>query len=147
MINGPLTERETLPYAIVYVTLSVAVTYDPSTVNNLWDGVGFAWSIAITIMGMIYVYNKNLGALGQHFLQRYFAIGWVIGIRWVVFIVAVAVVFYGVLEVSGIHDTESEEDTTWYDFVFIAIAEAGLWWRIGHHIEDLVNRTEIAAQE
>lgn len=137
MAARPLSEREALPYLVVFVGLSAAVGYIPPTMSNVWDGLGAAWSVALAVVATIYIYCQNGGADGQHFLQRYFAIGWVVGIRWLVVIVLTTIAFIATLTALGL----KTEHTTWYNFMFFAIAEAVVYWRIGHHVRDLANRT------
>ena len=137
MAVRPLSEREAFPYLVVFVALSSAGAYIPQTTQNLWDGVGAVWSVLLAVVGTIYIYRQNGGASGQHFLQRYFAVGWVVAIRWLVVFILAAVVFYATLAAVGA-DTES---THWYDFLFLAVVEAVIYWRIGHHVRDLAQRT------
>ncbi len=94
----------------------------------------------IAAIGTIYIYRQNGGAEGQHFLQRYFAVGWVITIRLLVVFFLVAVAFYGTLDAIGA-ETESSH---WYDFLFVAVLEAVYYWRIGHHVRDLARRATAA---
>ena len=140
LVAHPLSERETLPYLVVFVGLSAAVGYIPQTMSNVWDGLGAAWSVALAVVATIYIYRQNGGAGGQHFLQRYFAIGWVVAIRWLVVFILATVAFYGTLAAVGA-DTES---THWYDFLFLAVVEAVIYWRIGYHVRDLAQRTTAA---
>ena len=140
MAARPLSEREALPYLVVFVALSSAVAYIPQTTHNLWDGLGGVWSVLLAAVGTIYIYRQNGGAGGQHFLQRYFAVGWVVVVRWFVVLILVAVAFYGTLAAVGA-DTES---THWYDFLFLAVVEAVIYWRIGHHVRDLTQRATAA---
>ena len=97
MAARPLSEREALPYLVVFVALSSAVAYIPQTTYSLWDGLGGVWSVLLAAVGTIYIYRQNGGAGGQHFLQRYFAVGWVVVVRWFVVLILVAVAFYGTL--------------------------------------------------
>ena len=138
MVARPLSEREALPYLVVFVGLSAAVGYIPQTMSNVWDGLGAAWSVALAVVATIYIYRRNGGADGQHFLQRYFAIGWVVAIRWLVIIIFAAIAFYAALTAVGVET----ENTAWYDFVFLAIVEAVVYWRIGHHVGELADRTK-----
>jgi hypothetical protein len=138
MAARPLSEREALPYLVVYVGLFAAVGYIPQTITNVWDGVGAVWSVALAVFGTIYIYRQNGGADGQHFLQRYFAIGWVVTIRWLVILILVAIAFFTLMAVL---ESEAEE-TTWYEFVFLAVVEAVVYWRIGYHVRDLAQRTK-----
>jgi hypothetical protein len=137
MAARSLSEREALPYLVVFVALVTVVGYIPKPTPNLWDGLEAVWSVLLAVVGSIYIYRQNGGANGQHFLQRYFAVGWVVTLRWLVVIILAAIAFYAVLAAVGA-DTES---THWYDFLFFAAAEAVLYWRIGHHVSDLATRT------
>jgi hypothetical protein len=137
MAARPLSEREALPYLVVFIGLSAAVGYIPQTMSNVWDGLRAAWSVALAVVATIYIYRQNGGADGQHFLQRYFAIGWVVGIRWLVVLVLATIAFIATLTALGLET----KHTTWYDFMFFAIGEVVVYWRIGHHVRDLANRT------
>ena len=136
MAARPLSEREVLPYLIASIALSTAVSYLPQTSQNIWDTLGSVWSVLLVVMGSLYIYRQNGGANGQHFLQRYFAIGWVVTLRWLVLFLAIGAAFYGTLAMVG---AETEE-TAWHDFLFLAIAEAVVYWRIGHQVRDLAQK-------
>ena len=138
LAGQPLSERQALPYLIVFVAMFTAVSYIPATVTNVWDRLGALWSVAMAVLGTIYIYRQNGGAEGQHFLQRYLAIGWVVGIRWLVIIALAMVEFIALLTALG----ADIGDTTWYEFLFVALAEAVVYWRIGYHVRDLAERTK-----
>lgn len=135
MAARPLSEREVLPYLIASIALSTAVSHLPQTSQNVWDTLGAVWSVLLVVVGSLYIYRQNGGANGQHFLQRYFAIGWVVTLRWLVFL-AVGVAFYGALSAM---EAETEE-TAWHHFLFLAVAETVVYWRIGHHVRDLAQK-------
>src|SRR5262245_4674371 len=102
MAARPLSEREVLPYLVVFVALSVAVVYIPQAPLNVWDGLGAVWSVLLAVVGSIYIYRQNGGPGGQHFLQRYFAVGWVVTLRWLVGLIGPGVAFYGTLAALGL---------------------------------------------
>lgn len=137
MVARPRPEREVLPYLVVYVGLYAAVGLIPQTLSNVWDWLGAVWSVVLAVVGTIYIYRRNGGSQGQHFLQRYFVVGWVVTIRWLVIIIPALLVFFAALSGVGIET----EETAWYEFVFAGLAEAVVYWRIGHHVGDLANRT------
>lgn len=139
MAVRPLSEREALPYLVVQIALFAATGYIPSTITNLWDGLGAVWSVALAIFGTIYIYRQNGGAEGLHFLQRYFAIGWVVFIRWLVIVFLLRAAFLALKALLG----NDAEETTWDDFMFIAVVEAVVYLRIGHHVRDLAERTRV----
>jgi hypothetical protein len=137
MAARPLTDRETLPYLVIYSALMSAAWLIPVPSLNLWDIVTAIWGIALAVFGTIYIYRQNGGDRGNHFLQRYFALGWVVAIRWVAGFIPCALAFHGVIAFTGVYS----ESTTWYDFLFQGSAEAVLYWRIAHHVRDLATRT------
>jgi hypothetical protein len=140
MAARPLSEREVLPYLVLNVVLcSVAVNL-PKVFQNHWDGLGAVWSVLLAVVGTIYVYRRNGGADGQHFLQRYMAIGWVVIIRWFAILILGGIAFYGAL-MAVRADVES---THWYDFLFFAAFEAVVYWRMGYHVRDLAQRPAAA---
>jgi hypothetical protein len=140
MAARPLSDREVLPYLVVFVALFSAVAYSPLPPQNVWDSLGAVWSVLLAAVGTIYIYRQNGGAGGQYFLQRYFAVGWVVSIRLFVVFILATLAFYGTLTAMGA-DTES---THWYDFLFFAFMEAVIYWRIGHHVRDLARRSTVA---
>jgi hypothetical protein len=140
MAARPLSDREMLPYLVVFAALSSAAGYFPQPSQNLWDALGAVGSVLLSVVGTIYIYRQNGGASGQHFLQRYFAIGWVVTIRWLVVMALAAAVYFGTL-IAVDADTES---THWYDVLFQTVIPAVIYWRIGHHVRDLAQRTATA---
>jgi hypothetical protein len=145
MADRPLTDREVLPYLIAWAVLMEVVialtTFLPSSVN-VWDGLDAARGLLLTVLGTLYVFWQNGGSRGEYFLQRYFAVGWVVGVRWIAVFLLAMLVFYVALEALG---SGSEDSTEWYDFVLLTAAEAGFYWRFGHHVQDLAKRSAAVA--
>ena len=137
MAARPLSQREELPYLVVFVALSAAAGYIPQATRNVWDDLGAVWSVLLAVVGSIYIYRQNGGPSGQHFLQRYFAVGWVVALRWLVVFIGACVAFYGTLAAVG----ADIDNTHWYDFLFLAVVETVIYWRTGHHVRDLASRT------
>lgn len=77
LLSAPLTERETLPYFIVFLVLMAVVPLFPPANRNVWDYLGIGWTALLGGTGTIYLYCRNGGDAGVHFVQRFFAIGWV----------------------------------------------------------------------
>jgi len=136
LIARPLSDREALPYLLVFVGLTAAIGFIPTEGLNVWDHVGTGLSVILTVLGTLWVYRQNGGADGHFFLQRYLAVGWVIGIRWVVGLVAFFFPLYFVLSLLSIES----DVTTWYETTILAAAELLLYWRIGSHVEYIASR-------
>ena len=89
MAIRPLSESETLPYLVVNTTLVTALSYIPDTFSNVWDTLSAIFSTFLAVVGTIYIYRQNGGADGQYFLQRYFAISWVVTLRLLMIFIAI----------------------------------------------------------
>ncbi|MCI0334030.1 MAG: hypothetical protein L0228_12500 [Planctomycetes bacterium] len=137
MANRPLTDREVLPYVIAYSVLTSAAFMLPTLSVNRWDAAGAIWSVALAIGGTIYVYRRNGGSAGEHFLQRLLVIGWVVAVRLVVVFFLALIALFVVIEIFG----ELSEETTWYEFLLIAIWELIGYERVAHHVGDVAQRT------
>lgn len=130
LVQGPLSDRQVLPYLVAYSVLIAAIGLIPGYSMNTWDFIGAGWSVVLAVVGTLYVYRQNGGGSGQHLLQRYLAIGWVVSIRWVAAMVAVVAVYYGFIEAFS----QASEVTTWPEVLVLAAAETALYWRMGHHV-------------
>lgn len=135
MVARPLSEGEILPYLLVSLTLTTAIAFIPEFSANVWDALSALSSTILTLVGTFYIYRQNGGANGQYFLQRYFAIGWVVTLRWLLIFIITTVILLILLELASIN-TFSEE-TTWYDFLYGTACEVIIYQRIGHHVRDV----------
>jgi hypothetical protein len=144
MAIRPLTDREVLPYLLAWAVLVevviVLTTFLAQSTANVWDGLEATGGLLLAVIGNLYIFRQNGGSSGKYFLQRYFAVGWVVGVRWIAAFLPAMLVFYVALESLG---SGSEDTTQWYDFVLITAAEAGFYWRFGHHVRDLAQRSGI----
>ena len=137
MAIRPLSESETLPYLVVYVTCTTVLSFVPDPFSNIWDTLSATFSAFLEVVGTIYIYRQNGGADGQYFLQRYFAIGWVVTLRWLVIFIITIIIFSILLALANV----SSEETTWYEFLFVSVFEVIIYQRIGHHVRDVARRS------
>src|SRR5438046_1702325 len=112
----PLTDREALPYLLAYMVLTAAATMFPAETMNTWDYVIAVAVLLLTVAGTVYTYRCNGGANGTHFLQRYFAICWVIAVRWAAVVIPLFVMFMFIVG--------APEYTTWYTAAYFTVAGA-----------------------
>ena len=137
MRDQPLSERESLPYLVAYIAIFTIASGFPKSNFNFLDTVGSVLSFVIAIVGTIFIYRQNGGNGGRYFLQRYLAIGFVVGMRCLVAIVVGMIALIGILESFGLFS----DQTTPYDLVFTVMAEIIVYWRIGYHVRDLAEST------
>lgn len=139
--RGPLPEPMAFRYAAAYATLS-AVAMVPGLGSNQWDIVGYIAGIGITLGGTIYCYRMNGSASGQHFLDRYFALGFVAVVRLVPVFVLIALVVLVVQEVVGDVPDETTVVEATIGMLFLGVA----YWRIGTHIRS-ISRLSVGSQD
>jgi hypothetical protein len=61
------------------------------------------WNIGLAVFGTIYLFHQNSGLTGTQFFQRYFAIGWAVGLRWLAWMLPL----YVLLLIAGIFERET----------------------------------------
>jgi len=128
-----LTDREALPYLIVFAGLAAAVYLFPTTSEyNIWDWIGGGLSVALAVGGVFYAYARNGGMQGFDLILKYVVIGWIVAVRCILVFVPCAIAFYIFGEMFGL----VTERTGWYETLVIACFEAILYQRVGRHIAD-----------
>ncbi len=136
LIKAPLSESESFKYLIATAIASGLVTI-PFFENNFWDIYSAIVTVIISIVGVIYIYKCNNGRDGAHFLQRYFSLSWVVGIRWIVLLALPAMIVYFIA--LGIY-SEVPSSTTLLDLLFLNLLYLSFFWLFGKHVKDVANR-------
>jgi len=138
MAAAPLTEREVLPYlvaSIIAIYIALGLTQH-TPITSFWDDISSFCEMLFAVIGTIYIYRKNNGKNGQHFLQRYIAINWVVSVR---MFVGALITYYILQEIlSAVY--VNEENSALIDFIYFFIINVILYWRIGHHVHDLAQK-------
>lgn len=128
-----LTDREALPYLILFAASASAVYLFPNTEEpNRWDWIGGGLSVALAIAGVIYAYKQNGGAQGFDFIQKYVVITWVVAVRCILIFIPCAAALYLTGEMLGLVTAQ----TNWFDTLIGFVFEVILYQRIGKHIAD-----------
>ena len=131
LIAQPLTDREVLPYLLIFMGLTTLVAVFPPPSMNVWDYAIGLGTVVLTFIGTVYAYRCNNGAQGQHFLQRYFALGWVIVVRLLAVTLPLTFVLFAILS--------TPDGTTWHMAVLTAVVGFVFYQRLGHHIRTVAN--------
>jgi len=122
-------------FAFISVMSTVAlVSAEPLSTAELT--AAFA-STAILFVGLYACYAVNGGSAGFDFVNRYLALGWVVGIR--VFVVSAAVFFVIGVVVTFANPTAAESSPFWdtAGAIFTVALPSISLWRIAVHIGDL----------
>lgn len=130
-----LTEYQVYCYILVYVSLSaIAVElmrYLPAESHNVWTYVESALNIGIPILGSILIFRANGGASGSQFAARYFSIGLVVTIRFLVLLIPVTIAMgiYWFFTYEGV-----ETSTSWMEVAVFSSWYALLYANIAKHV-------------
>ncbi|OGB21555.1 MAG: hypothetical protein A3I66_00280 [Burkholderiales bacterium RIFCSPLOWO2_02_FULL_57_36] len=136
-----LTEKQLFSYIFIYIALSAigieAMGYIPHQPSNAWTYVGSIINVMIPIFGTIWIFRANGGESGTHFSARYFSIGLVATIRFMVLLVPLlaVLVIYWVFS----HDLESDIPTTGIEIALFTIWYAMLYVYIAKHVREVAN--------
>ncbi len=135
----PLSDYEIFPYLILTIAFEL-LPYSSSWSNyNKWDYFSEIHMFLIPILGLIYTYHQNKGKNGTNFLQRYFSLNWVLGIRFLIPIITLMIV---VLAIDLFIVEFLNDETSWYESVTFMLLEIIFYYRLGVHIKDVATHTE-----
>jgi len=142
IIERPLTDKETLPYLILTLALLTAIKYLPQHAEfNLWDYVLLFVEVTSIIAGTYWLFLKNKAEAGSHFLQRFFAIGWVASIRVIVFAIPVMILLAVILIFTNANWLFAEA-STFADSLFYIVLALVIYWYNGKQIADVAEKAK-----
>jgi hypothetical protein len=152
LIARPLTERETLPYiiatALMYLILIEITIYGYSIDDGgvqaipygIWDYLSITISIAITIFGSIWLFNKNKVRSENYFLQRYTALGWVVIVRTTSFILFVFIILFGLTQMIESEFIYEIFDSNLAALIFSQFFYVFFYWYFGKHLTEVAEK-------
>ena len=135
--QNSIAEKDKFIYLLIYVGLGYLCTelpsYFPSENHNTFDYLASAVFVVVTILGTYLCYIANGGSNGHDFCGRYFAISFVISMRFLVLFIPIllALVFYWYNQ-----PLEQEGSTLVETLVFLAWFIA-LYWRMYVHFTQI----------
>jgi hypothetical protein len=125
-----LSESDSFKYLFVTIA-AYSIALIPSYEKNIWDTYSAIIAAIITTTGLYYAYRCNKGKDGTNFLQKYLSLGWVVTIRWSVFVLLpliIAIVLFLPF---------TSEQTTAPDMVLMNLAYVGYFWMLGKHMKEV----------
>lgn len=145
LTTSSFSDAKIFPYFLVYtVVLSLVLVPVPGEwTNTQLDVYNGLIGMVIAILGTYYTYRCNGGVNGKDFLQRYFVLGLVVGVRFgVVVMLPALVLLFGVLAARE----GFSEATTWGDVVFVSLLSLAYFWRLAKHIKDVATSTSVTTK-
>ncbi|RYV01198.1 hypothetical protein SOPP22_16725 [Shewanella sp. OPT22] len=132
LTKGKLSEKENLKYLITYVITTGLSTLTLGETNQV-DLIMSALLSALTVGGLIYLYQLNGGDNGTNFLSKYFSLGWVLILRFAVVVLPLSFAF---AFISTIFLGRTLEETDYWDMAFTSVLLLVYIWRLGFHIKE-----------
>lgn len=152
---GDVPPRQVTGYALAHLLLWTVSTSllafipaeEPKTFTTDF-GVFILGSVLISIVGLWAAYRSNGGDGGRDLAGRLFALGWVLGLRFMLFWFILFTVLTFV--VVGVTMTQQEGQETaevsgplieWVASGTMLLASGLFFWRLAHHLKELQIRT------
>ena len=138
--NGSFTDKELIPYVVLYVCLYAVgieiAAYSPYEDINIWTYVLSILNVVIPIVGTIYAYQKNGGGSGNNFASKYISIGFVVVVRFLVYLIPVMIfmIIYWTIK----YGDQVELPTSIVEVIAFSSWYALIYFRVGKHIGDTV---------
>jgi len=122
-----------------WLQFTVIATSERPTVSS-W-GHASAWmSFAITVLGLLYLFQRNGGSNGTQFLSRYFPLSVTVGWK---FLAA----SWAAMSLAGLVLAKQDPAVRgWSSTAILAAINCVMVWRMGSHIRTLANASHRQAQ-
>ena len=143
-----LSEKDRFIYAFIYVVLGAigmeAMMFMPLEHGDIWDAIESVSNVVILTVGTIFAFKANGSTKGSDFLGKYFSLGFVIAIRFLVYAIPlfIALFVYYLLAFGK----EEEIPTNYVDVIPFLIWYVALYWRLYVHIKQ-VNQEQGAKRQ
>lgn len=137
--SGELSEKNRFVYALIYIVLfSLGMelsVYMPIENPSLWDYIDSSFAIIIVLVGTIFAYKANNGQSGGDFLGKYFAIGFVMSIRFLTY--AIPMLICLIVYYSYAFPEDENVQTTYIESIPFIVWYTAMYWRIYVHIKQV----------
>ncbi len=95
-------EAEVGPYFLATMILAALIAiYPASSADDGWDVLQALSTAVITLFGILHLRKRNGDTFGDGFLAKYFSLGWVVGIRLLLFAIPLTAVVLALAAISG----------------------------------------------
>lgn len=132
-----LTERDRFIYTLIYLVLAAigieVMMLMPLENGNIWDFISSLSNVLIVMLGTIFAFKSNGSSNGRDFLGKYFSIGFVIAIRFLVYAIPLLMALF--VYYFFTFGEEEEIPTNYIDVIPFLVWYAAMYWRICVHIK------------
>jgi hypothetical protein len=138
IVDGSFTDKKLIPYVVlsvgIYALGNGVAGYLPCEDVNIWNYILSILNVMIPIVGTIYAYKCNGGGNGKNFASKYISIGFVVGIRFLVYLIPlmVLIAIYGAV----VFGEKEELPTTYVEVILFSAWYSLLYYKTAKHISD-----------
>lgn len=142
LISDGLSQKLCFYYIFIFVALTEIImelsSYLPNDLDhNNYDYISSVMYLFVAILGTYLTYVANNKDKGKQFAERFFSLGLVIAIRFILIIIILAVL-YELLNSSVVSEDEVPA-TNLTDLIFVVSISTAYYWRLIVHIKDVSN--------
>lgn len=145
LINNGLTEKQLFYYILIYAGLGAIgvelVGYVPYEEPDLWSYVSSAMNILIPVLGTIAAFRANGGSSGIKFAERYFSIGLVVTIRFMVLLIPIVFIMAAYWFLADGLDSDTSESSSLAVAIITSVWYASLYFFIARNIGNVAKST------
>jgi len=134
-LAGPgLPEKEKMKYLLAFFsvfTLAATLGYNEPSIST------FATSLAMLVLlviGILYAWNRNGGAGGRSYLERYLSISWVVNFRVNIAVLVLLMLMKAGLSMLGLLDMDDDDQGKSLAIFLMVGGEIFIAWSVGHHV-------------
>ena len=128
--NGTFEETEVGPYFMINMIVLALILIPVANERDLWMTASGIASVVITICGVLYLKKKNGNSYGNHFLSKYYMLGWVTCIRMILLTVPIAFGLCFLGKMIG-----ANEVLCIFGAIFVILLELAYYWWLGRLFE------------
>lgn len=116
--SGTPSSAEAFPYLLAYLLLVQVAMSFPATWENIWDVLVIAVDFVAVILGTLALYTANGGRNGRDFITRYFMLGWVVALRFLLLAIPLTGLAVLVLTGLGLYEENTGAYTLFHTLIF-----------------------------
>jgi hypothetical protein len=144
LIDEGLSQNHLFAYIFIHIMFYeysfATCSYDSIEDPNIYDHVASIANITTYFFGTILIYRVNSGSEGKQFAERFFSIGFVVGVRFSVLFIPIFI-----FPIAGFIEAEdSGLFSTWYELIYLVLLQGwlvALFWRMIVHVKEVANTT------
>lgn len=137
--KGQFSEKDRFIYALIYVVLGAILMEGmilmPPEDTNLWDLVNSVGNVLIIFLGTIFAFQANGSSNGTDFLGKYFSIGFVMAIRFLVY--AIPLLIFLFVYYFYAYGDKDKIPTNYIDVLPFLFWYGAMYWRMYVHIKQV----------